>query len=171
MSGLTDRERRLLEDGRQHAAKMMALERERLAKMTQRDAERRAQAENDRAEHRALYGPQEIVGPDGVPVNLRVKASGIGGVGAVGLGGASGDLLILIATLTFMIVANVFSHFVLFLGGSTLHITAPDRKKIKIRLRSKAAAAQRLREVAEAVRREGVAALDKARWRGAVALG
>jgi hypothetical protein len=161
MSGLTARERRLLEEGRQYAATMMALERERLAKQTQRDAERRAKAEQDTAEHQARFGPQEIVGPDGVSVTLWVERSGWCGVG----GFAVGDLIAIVVGFVVVVLANLFSHFVLFFGGSTLHITAPGRKKMKVRLRSQAAAAQRLREVAEAVRREGVAALETTRRR------
>jgi hypothetical protein len=161
MSGLTERERRLLEEGRQYAATMMALERERLAKQTERDAERRAKAEQDTAEHRARFGPREIVGPDGVRVTLWVERSGWWGVG----GFAVGDLIAIVVGFAVVVLANLFSHFVAFRGGSTLHITAPGRKKMKVRLRSQAAAAQRLREVAEAVRRDGVPALETARRR------
>lgn len=166
MSGLSDRDRRLLEEGRRNAAEVMGRERVRLAERAQRDAEkaerdaiRRAQAEQDGAEHRAKYGPLKVTGRDRVPVQLDVQPSGLFGIG----GDGGGDLFALVVAVLLLGLANLFSHYVLFLGGSTLHITARGRKKIKIRLRSKEAAAQRLQEVAAAVRRHGVAALSSVR--------
>jgi hypothetical protein len=157
MSDVAARERPFREESSQDAAEMTARQRERRAKKAQRDAERRAR-----------FGPLEVMGRDGVRVGLVVARSGWWGVGG-DLGpdpepdGGPPSLEFVFVGLVLIGLAKVFSHFVLFLGGSTLHITAPDRKKIKIRLRSKAAAAQRLHEIADAVRREGVVALDPAR--------
>ena len=66
--GLSDRDRERLERGRREAAEKMARERNRLEEEAEREAKDR--------EHKARLGPTTVTGPDGVPVTLRVKASG-----------------------------------------------------------------------------------------------
>ena len=64
--------------------------------------------------------------------------------------------------LTLIVVANLVGRWVLFHGGSTVYVEVPGRKPITIRMRSRDAAAGCMREVAEAVERGGVVAVD--RW-------
>jgi hypothetical protein len=99
----------------------------------------------------------EVVGPDGAAVGLVVRPSG--GWGLIFSSG-TGDWTDLVAGLA-LLLANLFSHWVLFRGGSTVHVSASGRRRVKIRLRSRTVAAACLREIAEAVRDNGLLALDR----------
>lgn len=153
-TGLSERDRRRLERGRELAAVKMAAERQRIAKLKAREARER----ETEAQRRSLLGPLEVVGPDKAVVRLTVFPSGVWGIGDGS--GDWHDIPVAIA----MALANLFSHWVFFRGGSTVHVEPAGGKRIKIRTRSEAAAAGCLREIAEAVTREGAVALD--RWRG-----
>lgn len=160
--GLSERDRRRLEEGRAYAAKVMAEERERLAEKAQRDAERAAQAEQVRSERAARFGPKEVVGPDGNTVRLRARPSGPLPDGP-DLSGAGGDLIGLLIAIPLyimgMLVILLINRLV-FWGGWTVDVEVVDGKKTKLRFRSEDAAVQRLHELAEAVRLEGLAAVN-----------
>ena len=67
--------------------------------------------------------------------------------------------VLLVIPLAVLFVRQVV-RWAAFRGGWTVHIEAPERTHIAIRLRNKEAAAQRMRQVAEAVEREGLSALE-----------
>jgi hypothetical protein len=150
---LSDRDRQRLERGRESAAVKLARERTRVEKVRAREAAKRERE----AQQRLRLGPLEVAGPDGVVVGLVVLPSGAWGVTSSGGTGELIDIPVWLA----MVLANVVSHWVLFRGGSTVHVSAAGRKRIKLRMRSQTAAAARLREIAGAVEREGLGALDQ----------
>jgi hypothetical protein len=156
---LSDRDRQRLERGRQSAAVKLARERARIEKGQAREAAWRDQE----AQRRLRLGPLEVVGPDGGVVSLAVVPSGGGGPSFSRHGGASAvpTELIEIPIWLAVALAGAIGHWVAFRGGSTVHVSAAGRKRIKIRMRSETAAAARLKEIAEAVEREGLAALDQ----------
>ena len=56
-------------------------------------------------------------------------------------------------------LASLFTHYVIYRGGHTVHVEVEGRRTLKLRVRSEEAAAQRLAELAAAIERDGVAAL------------
>jgi hypothetical protein len=162
--GLSERDRRRLEEGRAWAAKKLAEERERQAKNAQRDAERAAQAERAWNEHVARFGPKDVVTPDGLAVRLTAKRSGPQPEGP-NLMGADDPIGCLIAVPIYFLgmLATVFVNWIVFRGGWTLHVEVAGQKTIKLRLKSRDAATRQLHEVADAVRLEGLAAVTSRR--------
>lgn len=61
------------------------------------------------------------------------------------------------------VLAHWLAYRVLFRGGWTVHIDAPDRDPIKIRCKDHAAAMATARELASMIERDGVQALDGSR--------
>lgn len=113
--------------------------------------------------------PLRVVTPDEKTIKLAVLPSGAVAAGASGLidfGDTDLNSLLLpvFAVLLVIPLAVLFVRQVVrwaaFRGGWTVHIEAPERTHIAIRLRNKEAAAQRMRQVAEAVEREGLSALE-----------
>jgi hypothetical protein len=166
---LRDNDRERLERARARAAVQMSAERERIDRTRARDDERRLR-----------LGPRDVVGPDGIVVTLYVGKSGLT---LVDLGDGSADIWSVAVGLAISVL-GIIVHLVIFRGGSTLYISPaskdqhPARKDrpatkderpagsdgIKVRMRSRAAAADLLREVATALEQEGVSALR--RWAG-----
>ena len=109
------------------------------------------------AQQRQRLGPVEVVDPQGTVVTLRVFDSGM-----VDLPLDAGSLVGL-AVGTVFIVGNLLSHWLFFQGGSTVYVKVRGGERLKVRTRSQDAAADRMREIAEAVKHDGVTAVD--RWR------
>jgi hypothetical protein len=149
VAGLSDRDRQRLERGREAAVVKLARERRRVQKAKDRLARQ--------AQQRQRLGPVEVVDPQGTVVKLRVLESGMVDL-AVGPGSLFELAVGAVATL-----GNLLSHWLFFRGGSTVHVKVRGRKRLKIRMRSEDGAAECMQEIAEAVRHEGVAAVD--RWR------
>jgi hypothetical protein len=63
------------------------------------------------------------------------------------------------------VLAHWLAYRILFRGGWTVHIDAPDRDPIKIRCKDHAAAMATARELASMIEADGVQALDGLRYR------
>ncbi len=109
------------------------------------------------AQQRQRLGPVEVVDPQGTVVMLRVLDSGV-----VDLPSDPGSLVGL-AVMAVSLLGNLLSHWLFFQGGSTVHVKVRGGKRLKVRMKSQDAAAGRMREIAEAVKHDGVTAVD--RWR------
>jgi hypothetical protein len=146
---LSDRDRQGLKRGREVAVVKLARERGRIARTKGRLAR---QAQQPRR-----LGPVEVVDAQGTVVTLRVLESGM-----VDLAVGPGSLFELAVGMV-LVVGNLLSHWLFFHGGSTVHVRVRGGKRLKVRMKSEAAAAECMQEVAAAVRHDGVAAID--RWR------
>jgi hypothetical protein len=61
------------------------------------------------------------------------------------------------------VVAHWLAHWVIFRGGWTVHVDAPDRDPIKLRCRGRQEAEARARQIADDVAVRGEAAIDHLR--------
>ena len=110
------------------------------------------------AQQRQRLGPVEVVDPQGRVVTLRVVKSGT----LMGPAMVSVYLFGLAVSVLFAL-ASLVSHRLVFRGGSTVEVKVRGGKQLKVRMKSQDAAADCLQEIAEAVRRDGVAGVG--RWR------
>jgi hypothetical protein len=149
--GLSDRDRERLQRSREEAEQKMAAERSRLER-------KRAEA----LANRERLGPVEVADPDGATWTLCALPSGKmrwnydQGLSMDSSGWSIPIILV-------MWLGNQFVHWVFFFGGWTLHVIAPDRKDTRIRARSQAEAADRLRQIKGEIERRGLGALGSLR--------
>jgi hypothetical protein len=143
--GLSDRDRERLERARQQAEVKMAAERRRIE---------RARGREERAR------PSQVVIPEGKTIELQVlRSTAIIPPYTADLG--ADELILLALAVSVAAMAASLVVRLAFIGrGWTVYVTVPERKAIRMRLRTEEAAAQRMREVAEALERDGLAALD-----------
>lgn len=158
--GLSEWDIERMERARREAELKMAAEWQRIKQARERMERRR---------------PLCAVTPDRKTIQLAVLPSGTVAAGASGLidfGDSDlNSLLLPVFAVLFVIPVAVMCvrqvvRWAAFRGGWTVHIEAPERTHIAIRLRNKEAAVQRMRQVAEAVEREGLSALEPWARRG-----
>ena len=113
------------------------------------------------AQQRQRLGPVEVVDPQGTVVTLRVLDSGMVDIPLDPLS------MIGLAVGAVFLAGNLLSHLLIFRGGSTVHVKVRGGERLKVRMKSEDAAADRMREIAEAVKHDGVTAVDRCRRRPA----
>jgi hypothetical protein len=104
----------------------------------------------------------EVHDPQGTVVTLRVLDSGVARVKL----DTGPPTFYYFLYLTIAMLASLVVHWALFRGGSTVHVEVPGHKPTKIRMPSRAAAAECMREVAEAVERNGLIVKGATSWIG-----
>lgn len=146
--GLSDEDRQKLDRERERVAARLAAERDRLEKKRSR-------------------APTELAGPDGASVRISLSRSGVPHLGmSGGVSDPTGliDLLFLLLAAAVGAIGLLIHAFVFHLGWKVL-VEAGEHGRFVVRTRNRGAAQDRAREIADAVRVDGVAALQTFRSR------